>query len=106
MISIMIIIIVLFVLLGINFSLGKGSALITGFNTLSEKDKKKYNMVSLSKFMGKIMFALSFSMLFWIFGEVYKSKLLFVFGLSMFIGILLFAYIYANMGGRFKRKNN
>ena len=36
--------------------------MIAGFNTMSEEEKEKYDTVALCKFMGKTMFALSFSM--------------------------------------------
>lgn len=58
-------IIVLFFVLGIIFYSGRGSSLIAGYNTMPEEEKAKYDTVALCKFMGKMMFALSLSMLFW-----------------------------------------
>jgi len=69
--------IVPFVILGVVFINGKGSSLIAGYNTISPEDKKKYDTVSLSKFMGKIMFALSFSMFFWVISAAYEMNWLF-----------------------------
>ncbi len=94
--------IVLFVL-GIILSGGKGAFLIAGFNMMSKEEKEKYDKVALCKFMGKMMFALSFSMVFWVLGEVFESKRLFAFGLVLFFGIVIFTLIYANTGNRFKR---
>lgn len=91
------------VFLGIIFSFGKGSALIAGFNTLPEREKSKYDAVALSKFMGKMMFALSFSVVLWLISEVYEMSKLFYIGLSLFIGLIIFLLIYANTGNRFKK---
>ena len=90
------------VLFGIIFSFGKGSALIAGFNTLPKKEKSKYDAVALSKFMGKMMFALSFCVVLWLISEVYEIGWLFYIGLSLFIGLITFLLIYANTGNRFK----
>ncbi|EPD53744.1 hypothetical protein HMPREF1210_00567 [Paenisporosarcina sp. HGH0030] len=49
------------------------------------------------------MFALSFSMVFWVLSEAYENNWLFVFGLILFIGIVVFTLIYANTGNRFKK---
>src|SRR5699024_6392904 len=89
-------IIALMILLGIILSLEIGSALIAGFNTLPEKEKGRYDAVALSKFMGKMMFALSFSVLLWLFSEVYEISWLFYIGLTLFIGLIIFLLIYAN----------
>ena len=98
-----ILIIVLFVTLGIILSSGKGSFLIAGFNMLQQVEKEKYDTVAFSKFMGKIMFAISFSVVFWVLSEAYEANWLFVFGLILFIGIVVFTLIYANTGNRFKK---
>lgn len=90
-------------LLGIIFSFGKGSALIAGFNTLPEKEKNKYDAVALSKFMGKMMFALSLSVVLWLISEVYEIGWLFYIGLSLFIGLIIFLFIYTNTENRFKK---
>lgn len=90
-------------MLGIILSNGKGSFLIAGFNTLPQEEKEKYDTVALCKFMGKMMFALPFSMVFWVLSEAYENNWLFVFGLILFIGIVVFTLIYANTGNRFKK---
>lgn len=98
------IIIGLFFVLGIIFSSGKGSFLIAGFNTMSKEEKAKYDAVAMCKFMGKTMFALSFSMGFWVLSDALNLKWLFVVGIVLFIGIVVFILIYANTGNRFKMK--
>ncbi len=90
-------------MLGIILSNGKGSFLIAGFNTLPQEEKEKYDTVAFCKFMGKTMFALSFSMVLWVLSEAYEINWLFVFGLILFIGIVVFTLIYANTGNRFKK---
>jgi Domain of unknown function (DUF3784) len=94
---------VLMVSLGIVFSLGKGSSLIAGFNTLPEEEKEKYEVVALCKFMGKMMFALSFCVVLWLISVVYEINWLLYFGIALSIGITIFILLYVNTGNRFKK---
>lgn len=100
------IIIGFFVIFGIVLLNGKGSFLIAGFNTLPKKEKEKYDIVALCKFMGKAMFALSFSMVFWILSDALNITWLFILGFVLFIGIVVFILIYLNTGNRFKKIKN
>lgn len=100
---IMLLVIGVFIGLGMMFINGKGSILIAGYNTMSPVEKEKYDAVALCKFMGKMMFALSFSMVFWLLSEMYNSNWLFFFGLVLFIAIVAFMLIYMNVGNRFKK---
>ena len=93
----------LFIGLGIVFINGKGSFLIAGYNTMPPEEKDKYDTIALCKFMGKMMFALSFSMVFWIISEAYDINWLFYFGLVLFFVIVAFMLIYMNAGNRFKK---
>src|SRR5699024_309987 len=95
--------IVLMVLLGIVFSLGKGSSFIAGFNTKSEEEKDEYDVVALCKFMGKMMFALTFSVALWLISQIYDMNSLFYMGLILFIGLIIFLLVYVNTGNRFKK---
>lgn len=83
--------------------MGKGSSLIAGFNTLPEEEKDKYDTDALCKFMGKMMFVLSFSMGLWIISEVYEWRWLFFLGLLLFAGTIIFLLVYMNTGNRFKK---
>ena len=56
---------VLFIILGVIFSLGKGAFLIAGYNTSNKEEKAKYDEKALCKFMGKSMFTLAFSVFLW-----------------------------------------
>ncbi|MGM8214826.1 DUF3784 domain-containing protein [Bacillaceae bacterium W0354] len=93
----------LFIVLGIFLINGKGSFLIAGYNTMPPEEKEKYDTVALCQFMGKMMFALSFSMLFWVVSEAYEINWLLYFGIALFIGIIVFMLIYINSGNRFKK---
>lgn len=99
----MLLVIGLFLGLGVVLVNGKGSFLIAGFNTMPPEDKEKYDVIALCKFMGKIMFALSFSMLFWVFSEVYDRTWLFYMGLILFLAIIAFMLVFINRGNRFKK---
>lgn len=93
----------LFIGLGIVFINGKGSFLIAGFNTMTPEEKKNYDTNALCTFMGKMMFALSFSMLLWFISEAYEINWLFYVGLVLFLVIITYMLIYVNTGNRFKK---
>lgn len=93
----------LFLIAGMFLINGKGSFLIAGYNTMPKEEKAKYDKIALSKFMGKMMFALSFSMVFWLLSEYYNVVWLFYVGLVMFFGLTAFMLIYMNTGNRFKK---
>ncbi|WP_232321229.1 DUF3784 domain-containing protein [Sporosarcina ureae] len=99
----MLLVIGVFIGLGIVFINGKGSMFIAGYNTMSPVEKEKYDVVALCKFMGKMMFALSCSMVFWLLSDVYNNNSLFYFGLVLFIAIVAFMLFYMNAGDRFKK---
>src|SRR5690625_141262 len=100
---VMMFVIGLFIVLGFFLINGKGSFLIAGYNTMPPEEKEKYDTVALCKFMGKMMFTLSFSMLFWVVSEAYEINWLFYFGLVLFVGIVVFMLIYVNTRNRFKK---
>lgn len=93
----------LFIVLGIYFFTGRGAFLIAGFNTLPKEEQEKYDIPALTKFMGKMMFAFVFAMVFWVLSELLQIKWLFFLGLVLFIGIVIFILVYMNTGNRFKR---
>lgn len=94
----------LFLIAGITFSMGRGSSLIAGYNTMSEEEKAEIDRVRLTKFMGKIMFALVGSMVFWLVSSWVEIELIFYVGLMIFMSIVLYALITMNNKERFKRK--
>lgn len=93
----------LFILLGIILSMGKGSFLITGFNTMSKEEKEEYDVVSLCKFMGKVMFIIAFCITLFLLSEIFKIKVIFYIGLILFFVVVIFTLIYTNTGNRFKK---
>lgn len=93
----------LFMILGIVLYSGRGSFLIAGYNTMPKEEKDKYDKVALGKFIGKMMFSLSFSMIFWVLSEIFEQDWLFTVGLILFIGIVIFMVSHVNTGNRFKK---
>lgn len=92
----------MFVALGLLLSSGKGAFLIAGYNTMKKEKKEKYDEAALCKFMGKMMFALSFCAALWALGEILNVVWIFYAGFALFFAVLVFALVYANTGGRFK----
>ncbi|EJO5347424.1 DUF3784 domain-containing protein [Clostridium botulinum] len=96
-------VIALFVLLGIILSMGKGFFLIAGFNTMSKEEKEKYDVVSLCKFMGKVMFIIAFCVILFLLSDIYEIKAIFYVGLILFFITVIFTLIYTSTGDRFKK---
>lgn len=92
----------LFIILGIVFSLGKGAFLISGYNMLSKEEKAKYDEKALCKFMGKSMLVIAFSVFLWGLSSLIKQHILFVIGLILFLGTVIFILVYSNTKNRFK----
>lgn len=84
-------------------SRGKGSFLIAGFNTMPKEEKEKYDKVALSKFMGKFLYAICFSILLFSFSEWLEMPSLLWIGTGLIIGLVIFMLVYANTGNRFKK---
>lgn len=93
----------LITVLGVFLLYGKGTFLIAGFNTLPKKEKEKYDKPALSKFYGKTLLALSASMVFWLLSDILQNNLLFIIGLILFTGIIIFSLVYSRFGDRFKK---
>lgn len=103
---VILLVIALFIALGVIFSKGKGAFLIAGYNSMPEEEKAKYDEVVLTKFMGKIMFALSFSMVFWLVSELVERQWIFYVGMVLFMVIMLYMLIFVNMSERFTKSKN
>lgn len=88
-------------LLGLYMMQGKGAFLIAGYNTMPKEEKAKYDGPAMARFVGKLLMALAFSMLFWLAGMILEKSWMFYIGVAMFLGFLGFALIYMNTGGRF-----
>ncbi|MDO4535329.1 MAG: DUF3784 domain-containing protein [Clostridium perfringens] len=98
-----ILLVTLFILFGILLSLGKCSFLIAGFNTMSKEEKSKYDVLSLCKFMGKVMFILAFCMTLFVLSHILQLKSMFNISLILFWILILFTVIYLNTGNRFMK---
>lgn len=103
-IFVMLIVILFFFIIGIVFSNGKGAFLIAGYNTMSKEEKDKYDTVALCKSMGKLMFSLCGSMIFWLLAIIFDTSVLFVIGMILFVIFLVVGLIYMGKEDRFKKK--
>lgn len=95
-----ILIIIPFIILGIILSMGKGIFLIAGFNTMPKEQQQKYDVISLCKFMGKLMFMISFCMIFLLLSDTFIMKAL---GFTLLLVSIIFSVIYLNTGNKFKK---
>lgn len=91
------------IVLGIVLSMGKGAFLIGGFNMMTKEEQEKYDKVALCKFTGKMMFALAFSMAFWVLSQAFDIRFLLYIGVVLFFASIMFTLIYTNTGKRYKK---
>ena len=94
----------LFIVLGIVFLCGKGAFLIAGYNPLPPEGKAEVDEAKLTKFMGKLMFALAACWLVVASSEVFRTMLLFWIGFGLFVITTIVGVVYANTGDRFQRR--
>ncbi len=94
----------LFIVLGIVFLCGKGAFLIAGYNPLPSEEEAKVDEVKLTKFMGKLMFALAACWLVVASSEVFQTMLLFWIGFGLFVITTIVGVVYANTGDRFQHR--
>nr|WP_276327334.1 DUF3784 domain-containing protein [Exiguobacterium indicum] len=85
-------------------SRGKGASLLAGYNTMSESKKETYDEVALCKFMGKIMYGISFSLLLIAFSEISGYSFLFIVGFVLLVFFIIFAGVFTNTKNRFKKE--
>lgn len=96
---------ILLVLLGIILLAGKGSFLIAGLNTMPQKERDKYNIPNITRFVGRLLLICGFILL-----AIYIVGLLWVehFNTITIIGtIIIFlsvvaSVIYINISSKFK----
>ena len=94
---------VLLVAMGVLFLRGKGTALISGLNTMSESEKSGVDKKRLCRFMGKFMLVLAALWLVITILEVCQLKIWLLIGVGVFVVVTVGAAIYANTGNRFKK---
>lgn len=95
--------VVLFAVLGIVFSCGKGAFLIAGYNTAPRAEKDGMDEKALCRFMGKLMFFLAISWLIVLASAVFDRLCLFWIGFGVFLIVLFGGIAYANTGNRFQK---
>lgn len=93
----------LFVLLGLLFSRGKGAWLIAGYNTMSAGEKEKYDEKVLCRGMSRLMYALAAAWLIPSAGAALGSRPLILAGTGIFIAVTVGAAIRTNTGNRFRK---
>ncbi|MBU5228010.1 DUF3784 domain-containing protein [Clostridium senegalense] len=87
-----ILIIIPFIILGI--------FLIAGFNAMPKEQQQKYDVISLCKFMGKLMFMISFCMIFLLLSDTFIMKAL---GFTLLLVSIIFSVVYLNTRNSFKK---
>lgn len=92
-----------FLVLAFFLSHGKGAFLIAGYNTMPKEEKAKYDEVVLCKFMGKILYGISLSMVLLSLSEWLEIPALFWVGIALMTGLIIFTLVYLNTGNRFQK---
>ena len=92
-----------FLILGLIFSQGKGAFLIAGYNTASKEKKATYDEIALCKFMGKVMFSYAVCFLIMATSELFNSMVPIWIGWALFFCITICTLIYSNTGNRFRK---
>lgn len=84
---------------------GKGALILAGYNTMPDNEKAQYDEVALCKFIGKIMYGISLSIIIFALGEMLGSQVIFMIGLILFLLLIIFSWLYSNTKSRFKKKD-
>lgn len=96
-------VVIIFLVLGVFLSRGKGGFLIAGYNTASKEKKEKIDEKKLCRFVGKLMFTSAGCWLIIAISIFIDSDSLHFIGLGLFLFIILGGVIYASTGNRFNR---
>ena len=103
MLVVNLIVIAFFALMGILFARGKGMSLIAGYNTLSPREKDKYDKEKLSRAMSRMMFLLAGTWAVAAAGVYIRSNALCWAGIALFLAVIIGGVIYMNTGNRLKK---
>lgn len=95
-----------FIIFASILSKGKGAWIIAGYNTMSDSEKAQYDEVALCKFMGKIMYGISLSIIVIALSEFINNQILLIVGIVSMIALIVFALVYSNTKDRFKKNIN
>ncbi|MFT5875008.1 MAG: hypothetical protein ACI8WT_003988 [Clostridium sp.] len=92
------------IILGVIIRTGKGSFLISGYNTSSKKEKEKYDEKALCKFVSNLLFFFSIVIFIYLVARAYNITYIKVLAMiTLFIAIIR-ASFYANTGKKFLKK--
>lgn len=70
---------------------------------MPDSEKAQYDEVALCKFMGKIMYGISFSIFLFSLSEMLENQVIFIIALILFLALIIFAWVYTNTRNRFKK---
>ena len=90
------VLIALFVCFGILFSMGRGGCLIAGWNTMSERERAKYDEEKLMRVVSSGMFALAGAMAVMLAAMLLENKTLRIFSYVLFLAVVIVLVILAN----------
>lgn len=94
----------LFILLGIVFSCGKGASLIAGYNTASSEEKAEYDEKALCRVVGILMFACAACCGVMALSAVFDNMAFFWIGFILLCAVVIAGVIYMNTSKKVKRK--
>ena len=97
-------ILALFFLLGLLFARGKGAGLIAGYNTMSAREKEKYDKKKLCKAMAKLMCALGACWAVLAAGIISQVRWLHWVGLALFFAAAIVGVVLMNKNDNKFRK--
>ncbi len=90
--------------LSIPLLLGNGTWLIAGYNTMSAEEKARWDGPALARFTGRVLLAIGLATL--LFGAglfLLALEWLTWFYLAVVVGLSIFAAVYCNTSGRFRK---
>lgn len=96
---------VMLLLLAMSIALlrGKGAWLIAGYNTMGKKEREKYDVAALCRFMGRYLLSVTLLLPAIPIGGIFKVNWLpLAFGLYVAISAM-FVIVYCNTGNRFRK---
>lgn len=98
-------VILMFVILGIMFSMGKGVDLVAGYNTMPKEEQERIDKKALCKYMTWLMFILAACWTVYSIGmEISKMWLVWC-GIGLFLAIIIIFVILLNTGNRLQKKD-
>ena len=71
------------------------TSFIAGYNTMSDSEKAQYDEEALCKFMGKMMYGISFSIILIAVSEMLENQVLFIIGLTLLLTTIIFTFVYS-----------